>query len=409
MSKKEYLKHWRRNKKELQNLFEEEIPALVSSKEVSDSEGEQMRVKIANVSCNDPFSETSELEKTLYDDHEELSSAFQSSVEHLTDSNNDLDEEIKMEIDFEENGENISSDIAEWASKNLITHTALRELLVILKNYGFSSLPRESRTLLKVPRIIFSTQKCGGDYVYLGLRSIISSFLSNPANNCDIVELIINIDGLPLFKSASTQLWPILAKVNLGKLGVVALFCGKSKPDNIEEYLSDFLHEYYKQITENGFAWDDKIYSVKIKALVCDAPTKQFAKCIKGHSEYYSCERCEIKGNWEQGMYFAETDSTIREDSKFSSFEYEDHQIQRSPLIDYGISCIKQFPLDYMHLVCLGVTKRILLFMKEGPFQSAARLSQNQVKDVSFKLERLTGTLPSEFARQPRSLEELKR
>ena len=28
----------------------------------------------------------------------------------------------KMEIDLEENGENISSDIAEWASKNLITH-----------------------------------------------------------------------------------------------------------------------------------------------------------------------------------------------------------------------------------------------------------------------------------------------
>ena len=62
-----------------------------------------------------------------------------------------------------------------------------------------------------------------------------------------------------------------------------------------------------------------------------------------------------------------------------------------------------------MHLVGLGVTKRILLFMKEDPLQSAARLSQKQVKDVSFKLERLTGTLPSEFGRQPRNLEELKR
>ena len=241
-----------------------------------------------------------------------------------------------------------------------------------------------------------------------GFEKYYFNFLSNPANNCDILELIINTDGLPLFKSASTQLWPILAKVNLGKPSVVALFCGKSKPDSIEEYLSDFLVEY-KQITENGFAWDDKIYFVKIKALVCDAPARQFVKCIKGHSGYYSCERCEIQGNWEQGMYFVETDSTIREDSKFSSFEYEDHQIQRSPLIDYGISCVKQFPLDYMHLVCLGVMKRILLFMKEGPLQSAARLSQKQVKEISFKLENLTGTLPSEFARQPRSLEELKR
>ena len=47
--------------------------------------------------------------------------------------------------------------------------------------------------------------------------------------------------------------------------------------------------------------------------------------------------------------------------------------------------------------------------MKEGSLQSAARLSQKQVKEISFKLESLTGTVPSEFARQPRSLEELRR
>ena len=77
--------------------------------------------------------------------------------------------------------------------------------MVILKNHGHSSLPKDPRILLKVPRIIVSTQKCGGDYFYLGLRSIISYFLLNPAKNCDIVELIINIDGLPLFKLAGTQ------------------------------------------------------------------------------------------------------------------------------------------------------------------------------------------------------------
>ena len=46
--------------------------------------------------------------------------------------------------------------------------------------------------------------------------------------------------------------------------------------------------------------------------------------------------------------------------------------------------------------------------MKEGLLQSVARLSQKQVKEISFKLESLTGTLSNEFARQPRSLEELK-
>ena len=147
------------------------------SPEASDSEGEQMRVKVANASCNDPFSETSELEKTVYDDQEELPSAFQLTAVHLMDSDNDLDVERKVEIDLKENGENILNDIAEWVSKNLITHTALSELLVILKNHGHSSLPKDRATLLKFPRIIVSTHKCGGDYVYLALRSIISDFL----------------------------------------------------------------------------------------------------------------------------------------------------------------------------------------------------------------------------------------
>ena len=46
-------------------------------------------------------------------------------VEYLMDSNNDLDEERKMEIDFQDSGKNISSHITESASKNLKTHTAL--------------------------------------------------------------------------------------------------------------------------------------------------------------------------------------------------------------------------------------------------------------------------------------------
>ena len=94
--------------------------------EASDSEGEQMRVKVANASCNDPFSETSELVKTVYDDQEELPSAFQLTAGRLMNSGNNLDVERKVEIDLKENGENILSDIAEWVSKNLITHTALR-------------------------------------------------------------------------------------------------------------------------------------------------------------------------------------------------------------------------------------------------------------------------------------------
>ena len=61
-----------------------------------------------------------------------------------------------------------------------------------------------------------------------------------------------------------------------------------------------------------------------------------------------------------------------------------------------------------MHLVCLGVTRRLLYYFK-GTFKgiSVGRLSYVQLNQISNSLTALHGKLPSEFARQPRSLAEL--
>ena len=57
--------------------------------------------------------------------------------------------------------------------------------------------------------------------------------------------------------------------------------------------------------------------------------------------------------------------------------------------------------------MCLGVVKRILWFLKQGPKE--CKLSQRQWSEISDNLCLLSGKLPSEFARQPRSLRELER
>ena len=72
-----------------------------------------------------------------------------------------------------------------------------------------------------------------------------------------------------------------------------------------------------------------------------------------------------------------------------------------------GIKCVTQFPLDYMHLVCLGVIKRLLLFWKESPRQY--RLSAAQLAVISGKLKEYKGKMPSVFAKQPTGLGEVKR
>ena len=150
--------------------------------------------------------------------------------------------------------------------------------------------------------------------------------------------------------------------------------------------------------------------SIEFFSFVCDAPARQFLKAIKGHNGYWSCERCEIQGLYESSrIVFHTIDCTPRVNDIFNNYGYAGkHQVERSCLIDYGINCIDGFPLDYMHLVCLGVVKRLILFWKEGP-RGPYRLSAAQLSQISNKQEEMTGLFPSEFVRQPRGFDEVKR
>ena len=49
-------------------------------------------------------------------------------------------------------------------------------------------------------------------------------------------NLVFNIDGLPLFKSSGTQLWPILAYFNTFDIFIIAIYGGGSKPSPLSEF-----------------------------------------------------------------------------------------------------------------------------------------------------------------------------
>ncbi len=106
-------------------------------------------------------------------------------------------------------------------------------------------------------------------------------------------------------------------------------------------------------------------------------------------------------------MAFNEQGCTLRTDEAFSAVAYKNHQTGVSPFIAAGLSCVSSFVLDYMHMVNLGVVRRMLIFLTRGP--TLCRLSVRQRQEISQKLNRLRGKMPSEFARQPRGLEDLDR
>jgi hypothetical protein len=64
---------------------------------------------------------------------------------------------------------------------------------------------------------------------------------------------------------------------------------------------------------------------------------------------------------------------------------------------------INDFPVDYMHQVNLGVTKRLLLAWICGPL--SGRLDSVKIATISSKLSDIRNSMPKDFARRPRSLE----
>ena len=94
------------------------------------------------------------------------------------------------------------------------------------------------------------------------------------------VELDINVDGLPLFKSCPDQLQPILGMYDERTPFLIAVFYGINKPDSAEKYLADFIAEMATfQLTLPSY--EGLTYEVALRAFICEAP----AECSYGVSK----------------------------------------------------------------------------------------------------------------------------
>ena len=141
---------------------------------------------------------------------------------------------------------------------------------------------------------------------------------------------------------------------------IIAIYGGESKPNSLSEYLADFVNGL-NHLIQNGFNFYEKHFNVAVKCFLCDAPARSFLRGIISHTGYNSCERCYVPGTFEGRVVFNdEIEYPKRNEEIFKQFGYSDHQNTVSPLTEIGIDVINLFPLDYMHLVCLGAVRRIL-------------------------------------------------
>lgn len=290
-----------------------------------------------------------------------------------------------------------------WGVNLNVNNQQFSALLKILKRHHcFEKFPSDCRSLLLArdkPKI---QPLPPGEFVYFGIQRKIN--LISPPPSPTKLLLQINIGGLPLFRSSSVQFWPILGSfVGITRTPfVIAIFGGKKKPELSDHLLKEFVDEF--NLIKNS------VYNISLHSIVCDAPARSFVKGIKGHTGYHGCDRCDVEGDYvEHRMTFGSVIKNLRTDETFRTKQDEDHHLRDTVLQNIpSLDLVLGFPQDYMHLICLGVVKKLIHLWTSGK-PSPEKLRAADVSIISERLCSLNKKVLCEFSRKPRSLDDLER
>lgn len=201
----------------------------------------------------------------------------------------------------------------------------------------------------------------------------------------------------------------IISKNCNSLLLLTGIFHGFTKPSDPNEFLQDFVNEVIV-LTRNGIQLENRVFSVEISNFICDAPARSFVTCTKGHSGYFACPMCIIEGDHSHSrVIYIDKQNPARTDESFHRKVNEEHHTGRSVLENTPtLNMVRCFPVDAMHLVYLGVVRRIMIYWISGPIKDL-RQSKCEYDRLCSNLCAISEDLPSDFARRPRSVQFIKR
>ena len=288
--------------------------------------------------------------------------------------------------------------LCEWAIKSKPSVEALNSLLHYF-NTIMPLLPKTGVTLKETEHIKGVVELCGGQYLYIGVKEALADCLqSYPA--VKKLDMIINVDGVKCYSSKKMSLWPMLTMINGTGPYLVSVWYGPKKPTNVDLFLADFIKEMELLLVE-GYGG----LNVNLKYFVCDAPARAFLKCTVNHNAYFACERCIVRGTFNRGVRLIDINAQCRTDKEFAQETYDNHQHKLSPLCRLNFPMVSGFLLDTMHLVFLGVVKKMLIMWTTTHGPPGVRLSRTVIDGISLEMKCIADFMPSKFQRKCRELD----
>lgn len=405
--RRKYKALWERRKRQKVKAQQSTLSEIIDFPD-SDVDEIDQPTNSVELCATDHMTETAQPE---HQQDEDLNALWEAIDQHET-----IPSDIEADIDGKmEPEQSLTEKLREWVNQYNIKHNAVDSLLSIWREQGYTDLPKTARTLMRTKNDFEMKDISGVSYTYLGLRKQLkANVLRYPKaalEHLSDLEISLNIDGLPLFRSTKNSVWPILvAIVSMDPKVVfpIAYAYGGTKPRDLD-FLDDTINELQLVLAEGLEINENQHLEVKLRCIVCDAPARCMVKGVKLVSGYYGCDKCEQKGNWAKKVIYDQTSELIlRTDQRFRDRCNAQHHLLDTPFTRLAsLDMVKSFPIDYMHLVLLGVMKRFLLIWIRGP--KTQRLGQRHIMEMDKRIDCLKNQIPECFARQPRRMNELDR
>ena len=139
--------------------------------------------------------------------------------------------------------------------------------------------------------------------------------------------------------------------------------------------------------------------------LLSDAPARASLQHVKAFMAYNACSFCRIKGTYDGKMIFPFRGiETNRSDTAYAAGQDNNQNDNVSPLASV-IRLRSDMPPDYMHIVCLGVVRRLMNYFtttQHGLYR--CKLSRQEIENL---MDGYVLKLPVEFSRPIRSLKQM--
>ncbi|EAT44166.1 AAEL004424-PA [Aedes aegypti] len=188
----------------------------------------------------------------------------------------------------------------------------------------------------------------------------------------------------------------------------IGIFLGKTKPADINEYLAPFVNEVIP-LLENGYYIKGHFIKIKIRCIICDSPARAFVKSVVNFNGKNGCLKCTINGEYShvsKTVVFPTLHCPLRTDLKFRQKDYGKHHAgQDSPILKLpDFDMVKDFVVaDSLHLLELGVMKRLLTGWRDGSLGYEGKLSALKIQQLSDAVVNVE--LPKEIHRKMRGLD----